>query len=116
MLTADTDHRDHATIELVIRDLTDQTLAHFPSSKFNANSAWTVIAALAHNLGRWITQLGLPDQPVQTANSRRRRLLAIPARLIRTSRRWTLRMPARWPWQHQFTTVLDKIRALPALA
>jgi hypothetical protein len=39
-----------------------------------------------------------------------------PARLARTSRQWTLRMPARWPWQHQFNTVLDKIRALPALA
>jgi len=24
-------------------------------------------------------------------------------------------MPARWPWQTDFTTVLDKIRALPAL-
>jgi hypothetical protein len=115
MLTADTDHRDHATIELVIRDLIDQALCHFPSGRFAANSAWTVIAALAHNLGRWTTQIGLPNQPVQTASTRRRRLLEIPARLTRTSRQWTLRMPARWPWQHQFTTVLDKIRALPAL-
>ncbi len=82
----------------------------------HANSAWTVIAALAHNLGRWITQIGLPDQPVQTARSRRRQLLAIPARLTRTSRQWTLRMPARWPWQNDFTTILDAIRALPARA
>jgi Transposase DDE domain group 1 len=52
MLVADVDHRDHAAIELVIRDLKDQALAHFPSGQFNANSAWTVIAALAHNLGR----------------------------------------------------------------
>jgi Transposase DDE domain group 1 len=82
----------------------------------HANSAWTVIAALAHNLGRWSTQIDLPNQPAQTATTRRRQLLQIPARLTRTSRRWTLRMPARWPWQHQFTTVLDAIRALPALA
>jgi hypothetical protein len=115
MLTADIDHRDHATIELVIRDLKDQALAHFPSASMHANSAWTVIAALAHNLGRWTTQIGLPTQPVQTARSRRRHLLAIPARLTRTSRQWTLRMPARWPWQNDFTTVLDAIRALPAL-
>ncbi|HWT48056.1 MAG TPA: IS1380 family transposase [Mycobacterium sp.] len=116
ILTADTDHRDHATIELVIRDLKDQALCHFPSGRFAANSAWTVIAALAHNLGRWVTQIGLPNEPVQTARSRRRQLLQIPARLTRTSRIWTLRLPARWPWQHQFTTVLDKIRSLPALA
>jgi Transposase DDE domain group 1 len=116
MLTADTDHRDHAVVELVIRDLIDQALCHFPSGQFAANSAWTVIAALAHNLGRWTSQIGLPNQPVQTACTRRQQLLQIPARLIRTSRQWTLRMPARWPWQHQFTTVLDQIRSLPALA
>jgi Transposase DDE domain group 1 len=113
-LVADIDHRDHATIELVIRDLKDQALAHFPSGRMHANSAWTVIAALAHNLGRWTTQIGQPDRPVQTARSRRRDLFQIPARLTRTSRQWTLRMPARWPWQNQFNTVLDAIRALPA--
>jgi hypothetical protein len=113
---ADTDHRDHAGIELAIRDLKDQALCQFPSGRFHANSAWTVIAALAHNLGRWITQIALPNELVQTARSRRRQLLQIPARLTRTSRIWTLRMPVRWPWQHQFTIILDKIRALPALA
>jgi Transposase DDE domain group 1 len=115
MLIADVDHRDHATIELVIRDLKDQALRHFPSGQFAANSAWTVIAALAHNLGRWTTQIALPDQPVQTARIRRRHLLQIPGRLTHTSRQWTLRMPARWPWQHQFTTILNTLRALPAL-
>jgi hypothetical protein len=114
-LVADVDHRDHATIELAIRDLKDQALAHFPSGRMHANSAWTVIAALAHNLGRWSTQIALPTRPVQTARSRRHHLLRIPARLTRTSRRWTLRMPARWPWQNDFTIVLDKIRGLPAL-
>jgi Transposase DDE domain group 1 len=114
LLVADVDHRDHATIELVIRDLKAQALAHFPSGQMHANSAWTVIAAMAHNLGRWSTLVGLPNQPVQTARARRRHLLQIPARLTRTSRQWTLRMPARWPWQTDFTTVLDAIRALPA--
>ncbi len=114
-LIADVDHRDHAQVELAIRDLKDQALAHFPSGQMHANSAWTVIAALAHNLGRWTSQIGQPNQPVKTARTRRRQLLNIPARLTRTSRRWTLRMPARWPWQHDFTTVLDAIRALPAL-
>jgi hypothetical protein len=113
-LVADIDHRDHATIELTIRDLKDQALAHFPTGKFAANSAWTVIAALAHNLARWTTLIGLPNRPVQTATARRRHLIAIPGRLTRTSRRWTLRLPARWPWKTDFLTVLDAIRALPA--
>ena len=114
LLVVDVDHRDHATIELAIRDLKDQALAHFPSAHMHANSAWTVIAALSHNLGRWTTQIGLPTRPVQTARARRRHLLQIPARLTRTSRQWTLRMPSRWPWQHDFDTVLNTIRALPA--
>jgi hypothetical protein len=64
-ITADADHRDHATIELAIRDLKDQALAHFPSGQFAANSAWAVIAALSHNLGRWTTQIRQPNQPVR---------------------------------------------------
>jgi Transposase DDE domain group 1 len=116
LLIADTDHRDHAGIELVIRDLKDQALAHFPSGKFAANSAWTVIAALAHNLARWSTLIGLPNAPNQTAQARRRQLLAIPGRLTHTSRKWTLRLPTRWPWKTDFITILDAIRALPARA
>jgi hypothetical protein len=46
------EHRQHAVVELVIRDLKDQALAHFPSGHFHANGAWTVIGALAHNLLR----------------------------------------------------------------
>lgn len=114
-LVADTDHRDHATVELAIRDLKDGALAHFPSGNMHANSAWTVIAAIAHNLGRWATQIAAPTAPVQTAASRRAQLFAVPARLTRHCRQWTLRMPARWPWQRQFNTALDTIRALPAL-
>jgi hypothetical protein len=115
LLVADVDHRDHAQVELAIRDLKDQALAHFPSGRMDANSAWTVIAALAHNLGRWTGQIAQPHLPVQTARTRRDQVLAVPARLTRTSRQWTLRMPARWPWQHQFNAILNRIRALPAL-
>jgi hypothetical protein len=73
-----------------------------------------VIAALAHNLARWMTLIALPNATVQTARTRRRQLLQVPGRLTRTARRWTLRLPARWPWKTDFTTVLDAIRALPA--
>src|SRR3954465_5567745 len=55
------EHRDHAVVEQVIADLKDQALAHFPSGHFSANSAWTVLAALTHNLLRWTQLLGLPD-------------------------------------------------------
>ena len=73
------EHRGHAVVELAIRDLKDQALAHFPSGKFLANAAWTVIAALAHNLLRWTTLIGLPDTTIPTARTLRRRLLTPPA-------------------------------------
>ncbi len=110
------EHRQHAVVELCIRDLKDQALQHFPSGRFNANSAWTVIACLAHNLLRWTTLIGLPSATVPTARTVRRRLLQIPARLTRSARQWTLHLPARWPWQHDFIRALARIRALPAAA
>jgi Transposase DDE domain group 1 len=109
------EHRQHAVVELAIRDLKDQALAHFPSGKFLANAAWTVIAALAHNLLRWTTLIGLPDTVIPTARTLRRRLLNIPGRITRTARQVTLRMPARWPWATQFLTALKRLHALPAL-
>jgi hypothetical protein len=107
------EHRQHAVVELAIRDLKDQALAHFPSGKYMANAAWTVIAALAHNLLRWTHLLALPDQTIRTARTLRRRLLMIPGRLARTARTTTLRMPARWPWAHDFLAALARLRALP---
>jgi hypothetical protein len=108
------EHRQHAVVELAIRDLKDQALAHFPSGRFNANAAWTVIACLAHNLLRWTTVIGLPASTVRAARTVRRRLLALPGRLAISARRWTLHLPARWPWQHDFIRALARIRALPA--
>jgi hypothetical protein len=110
------EHRQHAVVELAIRDLKDQALAHFPSGRFCANAAWTVIAALAHNLLRWTSVIGLPGQTVRAARTLRRRLLALPGRLTRSARRWTLHLPARWPWQHAFAEALARIRALAPAA
>jgi Transposase DDE domain group 1 len=110
----ESEHRQHAVVELTIRDLKDQALAHFPSGQFNANSAWTVIACLAHNLLRWSTLIGLPGETVRAARTFRRRLLGMPGRLTHSARQWTLHLPARWPWQGDFTRALARIRALPA--
>jgi hypothetical protein len=108
------EHRDHAVVEQVIADLKDQALAHFPSGDFNANGAWTVLAALAHNLLRWTQLLGLPNTTVRAARTLRRRLLGIPGRLTRHARGWTLHLPAGWPWHGDYVNALNRIRALPA--
>ena len=70
---------------------------------------------LAHNLIRWTARLGRvhPHDQLTVTRTIRTRLLALPGRLVNRSRRWTLRLPARWPWQHTFYTALDRIRSLP---
>jgi len=113
--TVEAEHRQHAVVELTIRDLKDQALAHFPSGKFLANAAWTVIAALAHNLLRWTTLIGLPDTVIPTARTVRRQMLTVPGRITRTARTVTIRMPARWPWETQFLAALQRLRAVASL-
>jgi Transposase DDE domain group 1 len=110
----ESEHREHAVVEQVIADLKDQALAHFPSGRFAANGAWTVLACLAHNLLRWTQLLGLPNSSVRAARTLRRRLIAFPGRLTRHARGFTLHLPARWPWQGDYLDALNRIRALPA--
>ena len=49
---ADITHRRHAIIETVFADLIDGPLAHLPSGRFAANSAWAICAGITHNLLR----------------------------------------------------------------
>src|SRR5581483_12192590 len=43
-----------------------------------------------------------------------RRLLQLPGRLTRSARRWTLHLPALWPWRDDYLAALTRIRALAA--
>jgi hypothetical protein len=107
------DHRQHAEIENVIRELKYGCgLNHMPSGKFGANAAWLVLNAIAHNLARWF--LRLTDAGVANLKSLRHRLLKVPGRLVRSSRRLRLRMPERWPWEAEFMAALARLRLLPA--
>jgi Transposase DDE domain group 1 len=116
---ADKFHRDHATVELAIRDLKEGAgLAHCPSGKFFANAAWLGCAILAHNLIRWTAQLGdlHPDNQLTVARTIRTRLIALPGRIVNRSGRQTLRLPSRWPWAATFLDALTLLRAIPQLA
>jgi hypothetical protein len=111
----DADHRRHAVVELAIRDAKQGSgLNHHPCGKFFANAAWLVLVTLAHNLLRWTATLGLGTRDEQVvAKTLRRTLLALPGRLTRSARRWTLHLPARWPWAHSFTMALARLRCIP---
>ncbi len=117
-VAADAYHRQHATVELAIRDLKNSTgLAHLPSGRFAANAAWLTCATLAHNLYRWIGALGKTrhSNKLTAATTTRNRLLCLPGRLVNHAGRTILRLPAHWPWAPTFHTTLTNIRNLPQL-
>jgi len=112
-------HRQHATVELAIRDIKEGSgMAHCPSGNFAANGAWLACAVLAHNLCRWTAILGQvhPADQLTVVATLRSRLVCVPGRLVNRSGTPTLRGPLHWPWQHQFNRALVRTRALPAVA
>ena len=97
---ADIAHRRHAIIETVFADLIDGPLAHMPSGRFGANSAWILCAAVAHNLLRATGVLAGSAHPAARGATLRRRIVNIPARLARPQRRPVLHLPSHWPWAY----------------
>jgi hypothetical protein len=108
----DADHRRHAVVELAIRDLKDSGLSHCPSGRFGANSAWAVCASLAHNLLRWVANLGLSQGGPIVAKTIRRRFLTLPGRLTRSARKRQLHLPRNWPWRDEWTACFERLCAL----
>ena len=112
-LELEADHRRHAEVENVIRDLKYGVgLNHLPSGKFAANAAWLTLNVIAHNLARWTSRIGLGETLI-TTKTLRTRYLNLPGRLTRSARRWRLHLPTRWPWAHQFLLALDRLRCVP---
>jgi len=110
---ADRFHREHAAVELAIRDLKEGAgLDHIPSGHYHANAAWLACAVLAHNLGIWTTLIA-SGAPI-TNRTRRTRLISLAAVIVNRSGQMLLRLPARWPWANEFHAALNALRALPA--
>jgi hypothetical protein len=107
-------HRQHAVVELAIRDLKEGAgMEHVPSGDFSANSAWLQCAALAHNLIRWAATIGIaPADHATVARTVRMRLIAVPARLVNLAGTMTLRGPLNWPWAEWFSRRLECLRGL----
>jgi hypothetical protein len=103
MAQADITHRQHAIIETVFSDIIDGPLAHLPSGQFASNGAWSICAAITHNLLRAAGTL-IGDRHAHSRGATlRRRLIAVPARLARPQRRPVLHLPEHWPWKEEWT-------------
>ncbi len=115
-VTADKTHRGHAIIEQVNADLKNSSLAHLPSGKFAANSAWLVCAVMAFNLSRAAGALAGGRLAKATTGRIRRVLVAVPARVASSARRRILHLPEHWPWQIAWTTLFTQTCGPPSTA
>jgi hypothetical protein len=89
------------------------SLAHLPSSSFQANAAWATLWAIAHNLTRTTGVLADRFPAKATTATIRAHLINIPARLARSARRLTLHLPQNWPWQDSFQILHTALRNWP---
>lgn len=107
MVEADQRHRDpdrdHAIVEQVIAELQDNALAHLPSGKYTANSAWDSLAVIAFNLAR-AAAVAAPLAKIRWATLRRK-IIRVAARIASTSRRLDLHLPIHWPWAENWESL-----------
>ncbi len=113
MLQAEAQHRDHAIAEQVFADWNSGPLAHMPSGDFNANAAWTAIAAMSQNLLRAAGVLAGPLLAKARTATIRRDVIAVAARTARTGRgNITLHLPEGWHREYEWTALWTKTAAI----
>jgi hypothetical protein len=117
-------YRHRTTIENIFRDSKHgAALRHLPSGYPQVNTAWMWGALLAASMAAWLHQLtadargeiilaghGTRGGKAMIATLRRR-LIAVPARLVRHAGTLILRLP---PCRGLLAEVLARLRALPA--
>lgn len=111
---ADKTHRHHAIIEQVHSDLKNGPLAHMPSGKFTANSAWLALAAMAFNLTRAAATIAGGTLAKATTATIRRTLITVPARIASSARQRILHLPRSWPWATAWTTLFTSVCGPPS--
>lgn len=116
MLLAEAHHRDHAIVEQVIADLKSSAMAHFPSSRMNANAAWLTCAVIAYNLSRAAGVLAGGKLRKARTTTIRAKLINIPARISTTARTFTLHLPANSPHEVPYLRMFDATAAPPQAA
>ena len=105
-------HRDHAQVELNIKDLKENVgLSHMPSGDFRANCAWSAIAALAYNMMIWINKVSKNTRI--TAKTFRRKFINIAGRITRKAKKLILHLPYKWPYEKQWVNTLNALYLLP---
>jgi len=118
-------YRHRTTIENLFRDSKHgAALRHLPSGYPQVNTAWMWGALLAAAMAAWLHQLTATTRGQDILHGHgvrggkamiatlRRRIIAVPGRLIRHARHLILRLP---PGHGLLAEILARLRALPAM-
>jgi len=114
----ESEHRHKAQVEGGMREPKANFGLHaFRKHDSMANWAWLLLVCLGHNLCCWLQQLGGlaagRDSGDLRAKRLRSRYLVVPAMVVRTARRLTIKLPATYPHLARFLRTLDRLRGLP---
>lgn len=107
-------HRSHARVEDRIRCGKATGLRNLPCKGYAMNKVWLELALTAADLLSWMQKLCLDDDLARCEPAALRyRLLHVAARLVRTGRRWHLKIDRDWPWADDLAAAFARLRAAP---
>ncbi len=107
-------HRSHARVEDRIRCGKATGLRNLPCKGYAMNKVWLELALTAADLLSWMQRLCLDGDLARCEPAALRyRLLHVAARLVRTGRRWHLKIDRDWPWAENLATAFARLRAAP---
>ena len=110
-------HRHKALVEAGMRELkSNYGLGTIRKHGFMANWVWLLLVCLGHNLCCWTQQLGGlgggRDGGDLRAKRLRYRYFVVPALVVRSARRLTIRLPAAYPYIERFLAALDRLKRI----
>jgi hypothetical protein len=107
-------YRGRANVELNIRELKENfALSKIPTNSYMGNQAFFTLLLLAYSIINWFKRLCLPSSyQTATVETIRTEFLVLPARLVNTSHRNVLRLPAEYITQQAINQIVGRIERL----
>ena len=115
----ESEHRHKADVEAGMRELKSNFGLHaFRKHGFMVNWAWLLLVCLGHNLCCWTQQTRIPRGGSRgwrpTGQASALPLSGHPAMVVRSGRRFILRLHVDYPYLEQFTAALTRLEILRA--
>jgi hypothetical protein len=88
-----------------------------PCRGYQQNKAWLELSLAAADLLTWAQALCFAGELARCEPAAfRYRITGIAGRVVRTGRRWQLRLDRDWPWAAHLATAFTRLRAAPSPA